>query len=380
MQKKVIYIGFYNQSQNKKKRFSNIAAMRKMEYVVDALQRAGLFVQFVSPSWLIKSLSIESYKKIKYSNNANFYLLPSLNLLGKYTIGLTRFISFFSLFIYLLFHTKRNEKVWVYHSYYLSLPLRIAKKIKKFKIVLEIGEIYSEVWNLKPKHKNWEKKLLNATDYFAPASRLLADELGDKAFIIYHGDYRTNELDKSKKNESINIVYAGSIDEVKSGAYNTVELAKYLSEKYIINIAGYGNNAEIDKLNKRINLVNEQQNRTACVFHGVLDQNELSKLLSKCDIAVNPQKIGSYMDSAFPTKILTYLAHGLVVLSTKIKSLVESEFCNTLVFIDSENPEIIAKKIESIDIKQHHDGKNLLIKLDEQFMKQIRLFYSNSIN
>ncbi|MCG8702367.1 MAG: glycosyltransferase [Bacteroidales bacterium] len=375
MQSRVVYIGFYEDENGKTRRFSNIAAMRKMDYVMNALIKADLSVQFISPSWITKSLSLQLTKKCRYHDKLNFIYLPSINLLGKYTMGLTKFISLFSLFVWLLIHIKRKEKVLVYHSYYLSLPLRIIKAIKKINIVLEIGEIYHEVWDLKSKYNRWENKLLEATSHYMPASKLLGRQLKGNILSYYHGNYATTDTIINFSGKNKNVVYVGSIDEVKSGAFNAVELATFLPGEYTIHIAGYGVEDEINRLKTRISDINKQKKYEACIFHGVLSGERLTSLLSKCHIAINPQRIGAYMDSAFPTKLLTYFSHGLIVLSTKIRSIVDSEFNEAIIFIDSESPEEIAEKIKSINFNRSYDARPILERLDAQFISKLKQFF-----
>ncbi len=59
MNKEILYIGFYTPNNMNKPRIANIAAIRKMDYVADALQRAGFIVHLLSPSWLTNSFSIQ---------------------------------------------------------------------------------------------------------------------------------------------------------------------------------------------------------------------------------------------------------------------------------------------------------------------------------
>ena len=52
---------------------------------------------------------------------------------------------FFNLriFLYLLLHAKKNEKVLFYHAIERSFPIRWAKAIKKFRLILEVAFLAS---------------------------------------------------------------------------------------------------------------------------------------------------------------------------------------------------------------------------------------------
>ena len=51
-----------------------------------------------------------------------------------------------------------------------------------------------------------------------------------------------------------------------------------------------------------------------CQFHGVVDDNKKSEIMSRCFLALNPVTEGSGRN----LKMVDYLAHGLPVLSTPI--------------------------------------------------------------
>src|SRR5690606_35053088 len=99
----------------------------------------------------------------------------------------------------------------------------------------------------------------------------------------------------------------------------------YLPNKYRLHILGFGNNSDIEELKKLINYVNKEKGYECCRYYGSLDGEKYSEFLLDCDIGLNPQKEGEYMDFAFPSKILSYLAHGLEVVSTRIKSVEQSK-------------------------------------------------------
>ena len=105
-----------------------------MNYIADTLVEAGYEVQFISPSWmgdqtkvpfgLQKTLKIDRHKSVTYcpSWKTRSKLMRNIKIMG----------SLIWLFTYLLLTTKKNEKVIAYHVQWISLPVRMAKSIRKF--------------------------------------------------------------------------------------------------------------------------------------------------------------------------------------------------------------------------------------------------------
>jgi len=348
-----------------------------MNYIVDAAERAGITVSIISPSWLTKSMSFAVSQKIDIGKRSIAVWGPSLTFKGKYLLVLTKIISYFWLIYWLIFNTKHTDYVLVYHTPKLSLAIRIVKKIIRCKIILEVEEIYSKVWGLNRKQIIMENKLISAADSYIVSSYQLKKELGEKVKFVLHGDYRFKRLIKHKDKDYIKIIYAGEIEKVKNGAFYSVHAAEYFPRNYKLLIAGYGTNENINSLKNKIDEINLKRGEETCIFYGLLKEYELSNLLSFCDVALNPQRLGKYMDTAFPSKILIYLTHGVNVISSRIKSVEESDISDMITFIDDTDPKTIIKSILAVE----HVSKNYQEKLnvlDCSFVKFLEnIFYDN---
>jgi penicillin-binding protein-related factor A (putative recombinase) len=90
-----------------------------------------------------------------------------------------------------------------------------------------------------------------------------------------------------------------------------------------------------------------------------------------CHIGLNPQNEGEYMNTAFPSKILSYLSHGLVVVSTRVRSIQESKISKLINFTEDDNPKSIANTIKAINIDKQPDNVHLIKKLDMDFTKAL---------
>lgn len=381
--KEVKYVGFYDLPDNAIGRVSSAAGIDKMDYISKALQAAGFNVHLICPSWLNDSVSGRRYKssqtlsltqknKITFGPTfaSNFKIFRKLKIL----------LSLSWLFFWLLFYAKRNEKILVYHTQWFSLPIRWAKKIKGFRLILEVEEIYGEVWQISTFLKKWETKLLESADNFIAVSDTLAHKLGQRVSIIIYGAYDVPDIDKltrDRNSEVIRIVYAGNIDHVRNGAFNSIICAALLPDNYEMHICGYGNEDAVNELIEKIVEVNKSLLRQACFFHGLLPSSEFSDFLFSCDIAINPQLSGANMSTLFPSKIIKYLAHNLRVVSTRIESIEASEVASYIEFSSADTPQAMAEAIMKTDFHSPFKRREFIKELDHKFVNEIGNLFLN---
>lgn len=373
------YIGFYDLPTKSNERVSTLSGINKMDYITEAVIKAGYKVNIVSPSWGVDSLIDKSNLKSKHITiNENKYvtLFPTLRTGKGFFKPFKILYSLTYLFFWLLRNVKKNERILVYHSPSLSFPLLAAKTIKSFSIVLEVEEIYAEVWPKKRSLKKWEWRLINVADFYICASDLLANKLGENKSIVVYGSYKLPELKSSTyKRSGINLIYAGSIDTVKGGVFKAIESMTYLNDDYNLHICGYGSDEQIENIINIIKKINQSLGRDACVFHGKLLGEPFTNILNSCDIALNPQIEGDYMTTAFPSKILTYLSHNLHVLSTNIESVKVSVLAPCINFSKNDSAIEIAKTIRKINIEKNNDNKQIVSDLETKLIKDMKLLF-----
>lgn len=379
MTKEIKYIGFYDIPEEGMKRVSSLAAINKMNYISDAINQAGYDVRIVSPSWASdtrvkgtfqkgRTLQINPHKKVTFCPTFTYY-----NKIAGY---LKIILALVWLFLWLLKNVKRNEKIIVYHVQWLSLPIRMAKKIIKFHLILEVEELYQTIWMNRKIFNKWEMQLIKSADSYIPVSEQLADKFGNKVKAIVYGDYTVYKLEKNKgiQKVGIDVVYAGSIDHLRGAAMNAVLCAELLPEKYTVHILGSGDENIIKELLKTINEINTRCLRTAVVYHGVKIGTDYHNFLLNCDIAINSQREGDYMNMAFPSKVISYLSHNLVVISTRIRSIEKSKLSNLITFSEDDKPASIVKSIQSIDFNNTTDNASQIQKLNDDFVNFLYRF------
>lgn len=371
------YVGFYEIKHSKLYRNSTIAAINKMNYITEVLRRSGASVNIISPSWMGKNSSVNfiKNKRVNLNEKVNVTFFPSWKHRTKVGRNLKIVFSLTCLFLYLLVTTRKNEKIIVYHSQWLSWPVRWSKYIRKYHVILEVEEIYGEVWKNSKLLNHWEKKLLDSADSYILVSDKLQERFNkrNKKSLVLYGAYEPKyTLNDSKLEDNfIHLVYAGSIDRVKGGAFQSLEIARRLPLNYKLHILGGGNEECLNELKETIKSINSEKGYEAILYKGILHGKDFTDYLNKCNIALNPQNQGEYMNTAFPSKVITYLAHNLDVVSTPIESIRFSKIAKYIKFSKGDSVSDFIKTITPIEGQTTNKYSNIIAQLDREFTEDL---------
>lgn len=370
--KNIKYIGFYDNDGDKAKRVCSVAAMDKMNYIASAISKSGHTVNIVSPSWMRTEANVkyEKAKEVTINDTLTACYGPTFLSKNKIQTFFQICLSLSWLLFYLLTKTQRGEKVIIYHVPWLYLPVRIAKFFRRLEIILEVEEIYGDVTYVNSTFNNWEKKLLAIADYFLYSTDLLKGKLDNsKNGIVIYGAYDVKEkLAEPVADNKIHLVYAGIIDNEKRGAFNALEASRLLNENYMLHIIGFG---EVKVLCESIEEINKT-NKCKVVYDGLMHGDDYIKYCQSCHVGLSTQNIdGAFLESSFPSKILSYLAMGLPVVSGRINCVELSSIKELVAFYDDGTPQSIAEAIMSIDICKLKDSRKKIRELDERFVKDI---------
>ena len=374
MRQEIKYIGFYDTPKATFKRVSALAATNKMDYIAETINSAGYQVHFVSPSWfddLSSGAKFHSETTIQLDENKKLTLAPSIGTSNKFSGYLKIILSLLWLFWWLLIHTKKQEKIIVYHSPWLVLPIVWAKKIKGFQLILEVEEIYSDVSSLHAYFNVLEKKVFNKANSFFFSTELLAERLQTKKeYIIVYGNYKVyDKLALPINDGKIHLIYAGIIDSEKAGAFNAIESAIYLKENYVLHIIGFG---EVEKLQSRIKEINSIS-KCKVIYDGIKTNEEFISYCQACHIGLSSQKMkGDYASSSFPSKILTYMGLGLSVVSCNIEVVKKSKIAEYVHYYTSDTSLELARAIIKIGIVDCEKNKFIISHLNVEFLAQIK--------
>jgi glycosyltransferase involved in cell wall biosynthesis len=373
--KKIKYIGFYDRKENEaEKRIFSPAATSKMDYIAESLVENGYEVEIVSFS----ATGLPGYfpgKKVAIHKHISYRLMPTY--LGKNFFEKVFSMIFFrfQIFKYLLLNINKNETVLVYHTLEAMLPLLILKFFRKFSLVLEVEEIYQNAVSISWLRRKLEFALFKKASSYIFPTEMLSDKINKdkKPYSIICGTYRVeHDRDVSFKDGRIHCIYAGTLDSHKGGCQAAVASAEFLDEKYHLHILGFGSKEEKKDL---LNLIDTISNKTRCkvTYDGLLSGEEYIQFIQRCQIGLSAQNPNAeFNDTSFPSKVLSYMANGLRVVSVRIKVLEHSPVNNLLFYCEKNDPEQIAKAIRQIDMNDNYEGRETIKMLDEKFVSQIK--------
>lgn len=375
------YLVYYDTPANKSENRNYApAAANKVDYVCTALNRIGHSVELISASMTHNRHGCKG-KAVQISERISLKLFPSLGggVLPKRV--LRRLLFDTRLFLFLLFHLKKGEDLLVYHSLGYANLVWLLRKIKKFRLILEVEEIYADV-NGRERDRKKEFKLFAAADaYFFP-TELLNQKINTqkKPYLLVHGTYqaeqerRCNVFDDNLQREEkrkIHCVYAGTFDPRKGGAI-AAAAAKFLPENYHVHILGFGSKKETEMMQEQVSSLAECC-KCGITYDGLLSGEALIRFLQSCDIGLSTQNPdAAFNETSFPSKILSYMANGLRVVSIRIPAIEMSAVGKYMYYYDEQTPEAIAEAIMRIDLETGENGHGVLEKLDRQYVEALK--------
>lgn len=373
MAQTIYYLGYYdteaNQSEN---RNYVLAASNKMTYIVSALERAGFCVELISAS---QTLNAQKYaaKTVEIGEKSRLHLFKTLPWGNKLHRVCSTLYSAWQVFRYLLRHVGKADTLLVYHSLAYARTVRFLKRLKGFRLVLEVEEIYADVIGSEKARKQEHSLFAKADAYIFP-TELLNEKLNteDKPHSIIYGTYQV-EPDRhcTFGDDKIHVVYAGTFDPRK-GVVDAAKAAAYLPANYHVHIIGFGTRKDTQDLQT---LIRKTAADCACclTYDGCLSGEDYIRFLQSCQIGLSPQNADArFNDTSFPSKVLSYLANGLRVVSIRIPTIERSAISNLLYFYDENTPQAIAAAIQSVDMAAPYDSRAEIQALHENFVVQVQ--------
>lgn len=314
------------------------------------------------------------YPEVQYTNQNGIRIKALKD--EKYKSGLRKYISSIRYHFRILkqfLQVNKGDTIIVYHSLNHAMELCIAKKIRGFKLILEVEEIYQDVVSCGKMRAYWERKAIKAADGYILSTETLSKVIQpSKPYIVVNGTYHAEpKRNVGFNDDKIHCVYAGTFEPAK-GSATAVAAAGFLPENYHVHILGFGTEEQIENTKTHIRQVQE---RTKCTisYDGLKTGEEYIQFLQKCHIGLCTQGTDvKYTETSFPSKILGYLANGLRVLAARISVVVNSEVGDALYYYDSQEPQEMAKAITNIPINEDYDSRHLLNELDMKCGKNLK--------
>ena len=187
-----------------------------------------------------------------------------------------------------------------------------------------------------------EKTIMGNSDYIFYTSEILKNKF--KTFkknseILSSGvDYSKYNI-KKKNNKKFVIGYIGAIREI-------------IDEKLILKISKDLPNCEIRLVGPELTNFNELKSQKNIKFLGKVSHRKIPETLSHFDIGIIPYKVNLFTNSIYPLKLNEYLAAGLPVVTTKIKTLHKFDKENPNVIKVNNNSKEFIKSINQIRFKK----------------------------
>lgn len=374
------YLGYFDFQDSKVPRNYPLACTNKMESIAEALIDAGFKVEIVSSAVGVNDkFFIASGETIKKSDSLSARFFPTIGGTNKIFRAVRRLISDFCLLKFLLLDIKKGEPLIVYHSFGYRNLLILAKKIRKFKLILELEEVYQDVLPLSKKARQWEFNTFEMADAYIFPTELLnkAINKNNKPYAIILGTYHVEPIIASPDNDGkIHVVYAGTFDPRKGGAAAAAAAAAYLPDKYVFNICGFGSPDETNSVIKAVDDINLKSPGKA-KYHGTLKGKDYISLLQMCHIGLSTQNPdASFNATSFPSKILSYMANGLEVVTVDIPAVRESKIGPYLHYYHNQNPKDMAEAICSAELKET-DTRSIIRNLYSDFVSEIGKLINN---
>ena len=252
----------------------------------------------------------------------------------------------------------------------------LLKKIRNFKLVLELEEIYSDVSGIQ-RQKKLEIKMANVADAYIFPTQQLNDlvNIKRKPFVIIHGTYDVEKPRKCNFNDNnIHVVYAGTLDLKKGGSEIAVKVANFLPANYHIHILGFGTKSQIEYIKDCIKN-NSCENSAIITYDGVLSGEDYIRFIQSCQIGLSTQNaIPAFNNnSSFPSKILSYMSNGLRVVSAKIKVVEKSKVGDMIIYYNHQTPKEIAMAIQKVNFLSDYDSRKRINNLNNIFREELSL-------
>ena len=369
-------IAHYNTIQNEENRSIFPAACNKLTYIIECLEKFGKVEIISASNTLNKRNSPKKVKKISESTQ-----LTLLKGFGRGNWLKNKFSTLFfalQLYIYLFFNITKEDTVLVYHSLGYMRYMKWLKRVRKFKLILEVEEIYGDVLG-KVKISQKEINYFKIADAYIFPTQLLDRKvnINNKPSVIIHGTYSVDKMIGKKFNDGrIHCVYAGTFDPRKGGVA-AAAAGRFLDERYHIHILGFGSENDKKLLIDTIEDVN-RISKCKVTYDGLLSGEEYIKFIQSCDIGLSTQNPdAAFNDTSFPSKVLSYLANGLRVVSVKIGALECSAVNDLLFYYEGNDPENTANAIKKIDVKIPYDSRARIKDLNESFQKDLKKLIRN---
>lgn len=354
----------------------NLAGTEKANYIIDCFADLGKVVTVLSNAkTLNKKRGYKSEDRCDDTREIKIHTFSSLRQGNLIWNVINDRYGLLQLFFYILLNVNKNDIVCVYHSLAYRGIFAHLKRIKRFKYILEVEELYQYFTASKSGYKKNENKIFSSPDAFIFSNKLIADDVNikHKKSAVVSGVYKNEEtlINKEDKDKSIiKLVYAGSL-EYQKGVSIILDIAYYLREEFELRIIGFGTDDEIELVKNRIVQLNNIGKRV--IYDGIKTGDMYKKYIQECDIGLCIQDDKDIFNRyGFPSKVISYLANGLDVICNDLIQIKTSNVINYVNIVESSNAIDIANYINNYNYKRIN-ARNAIRVMDDIFHQELKL-------
>lgn len=368
---KLYYVGSYAPYNDDRYRGVAMSSISKMDYVSKAIKEAGIPISIFSITFS-RNPKLSFYGKRKWKNKNGIEVIdaPMVSANNPLMKALSWLLIQWNLF-WLLVSLGKEDKVLIYHRMVYRPAVKIWRLFSKRELIFEVEELYSAAWE----KDNYEDEIdyLRLANKYIYVNDIMPQKFPfGKPYVVCYGNYEPiMGGEQIKKNDIVNLIYAGVIGGKDSDVYVSIETIKHLPDNYRLEIAGYGTAKDI----KELQLAIEGNPRIS--YHGCLYGKGYDEFLNSGHFGMCTRVLDDdCSDYTFPSKIMVYLNHGLKVVCPQLRCLTVSQVSKHLLFVDSLKPEVIADAIKNCEMTES-DPKKYISKIHEKFVLDIKNLFLN---
>ncbi len=371
-------VDFDTQLNEEQKRSFSPAGAGKAGYIAESLATAvGEKVRIISPAGTEKKKGYVRGREYAIDESISVRLFSTFGATNKILKGIRYYLLLANMFFYLLFNVKKGEKILAYHTMKAARILYLIRKITKCYLILEVEEVYSDVRKYSAGKVKYEYKVIECADAYIFPTSLLEKKFNrdKKPYALVHGTYRVEKRITPRFDDGkIHCVYAGIFDRIKGGAETAIRTAEFLDSRYHVHIIGFGTEAEKEQIKR---LIQETSERSKCTitYDGLKKDEEYIKFIQSCHIGLSTQNPGEiFNNTSFPSKVLSYMVNGLIVVSVDIPVLRVSDVNDFIFYYRENTPETVAETIKQISVADFIDNSGIK-KLDAEFTRRLERMF-----
>ena len=369
---RVYYVGFFDFQDSLVQRKYIVSATNKMEYIAGVVNSLGYSSEIVSLSLSNKKgFAFHRARRVEKEGICALFF-PTVDF-PFYISSIKNAWRCLCVLFWGLFHLRREDVVLSYHTTSkTSNVLLLLRRLIGYRLLLEVEEVYSDVANVSLRVRKREFNAFSNCDGFIFSTELLEEKLNShhKPYVIIYGTYKVAKEEQSPKpDDVIHVIYAGTFDQRKGGA-SAATAARYLPKNYKVHICGFGKPAEEEFMKQLVHQL--QVDGCNIQYDGLLKGASYIGLLQKCSIGLSTQDPSAkFNNTSFPSKILSYLANGLSVVSIRLDAVERSKIGKNVHYYDVQTPEAIAESIMSVEPNQSTHNRALISSLDISFREEL---------